>query len=434
MSCNCNSKYDNKVPCCCSQGTPLVCSTTTCVDYQICDQTIESDCVIYTGPNIQCSGVTSGMTVTEVMDIILEQLNLINCSYCWNVTNNTANELDFDYIDADGNTVTYPAIDPGTTVQVCGRSITSTTVTTVNLGTCATCSPTPTTTAPPLVATRCMLGNGNGLTGYYQMERTWSYPTYTFTLDSLLLDGVEYANGETLVITGVGDLVTGVSPIDGLTYVMNINDWLNSISGVAASGFVFYDDMHAVDSPDVSSTFYVQITMSNPDVTDVYYYDSSVGFTCESNGSILSLYTCEPPSTITTTATPTTTAAPTTTYIPSGLFRVENLNEFGTIAILSLGYSPTGFPNGYAATSGSIPLAFNGIILGTHARLTSGLNCSIISNRTGIVPGTEGRIEIYINGVLVLDTTMTTYAGQEGVYFNFPGIAEQTDNVEIIYS
>lgn len=148
MSCNCNAKYDNKVPCCCSQGTPLVCTTTTCKDAQVCDKTIESNCVIYTGPNVSCSGVVTGMTVTQVMDIILEQLNLINCSYCWYVTNDGTLETTFSYIDAAGITVTYPTpVAPGATVKVCGRSIVTTSgVTSDQIGRCSVCN---ITTIPP---------------------------------------------------------------------------------------------------------------------------------------------------------------------------------------------------------------------------------------------------------------------------------------------
>jgi len=287
MSCNCGAKNNNKVPCCCSQGSPLVCTTTTCADAQVCNQTVESDCVIYTGPNISCSGITTGMTVTEVIDIILEQLNLINCSYCWNVTNDGSLETTFEYVDADGETIVYRPITVGGTVQVCGRSVDDTNVTVVKIGRCSICDYIP-------VPTRCTGGTGEvGSDDYYQIERTWSSPTYTFVLNSMILDGVEYANGETLTITGPGDLVTGVSTIDGNTYVMNINDWLNSITGVATSGFVFYDDMHVIDKPSSSSTYTIEIGMSNTTVIAVYYYTSQYGFAIDAPDDILGEYTCE---------------------------------------------------------------------------------------------------------------------------------------------
>jgi hypothetical protein len=80
MACNCNAKYDNKVPCCCSTGNRVVCTTTKCPDAQPCDATLESNCVIYNGNDYDCVGVENGMTVTNVIDIILETLNLIDCT------------------------------------------------------------------------------------------------------------------------------------------------------------------------------------------------------------------------------------------------------------------------------------------------------------------------------------------------------------------
>jgi hypothetical protein len=300
MSCNCSAKYDNKVPCCCSQGIPLVCTTTTCKDAQVCDKTVESDCVIYTGPNISCSGITTGMTVTEVMDVILEQLNLINCSYCWNVTNNGSISTTFDYVDVNGVTVTYPnSVPAGATVQVCGRSVDTTNVTPTQIGRCSVCVLTTTTTAPvgPIIPTaRCTAGNGS-FGNYYKMERTWQEPTYTYTLNSMLFDGVEYANGEILTINTATDLVTGTSLIDGLPYIMNINDWLNSITGVSTSGFVFYDDMHVIDKPDTNSTYYIEIDMVALGNSYTYYYSSNNGFEVNPGAGPneqLGTYTCEP--------------------------------------------------------------------------------------------------------------------------------------------
>ena len=151
MSCNCNAKYDNKIPCCCSQGTPLVCTTTTCADYQVCDKTIESDCVIYTGPAIPCAGVTTGMTVTQVIDILLDGVDLIDCSYCWTVYNSSrTQQTEFNYIDASGNTINYPVLNPLQTVKICGRSIASSlTVVATKIGRCSACPTTTTTTVGP---------------------------------------------------------------------------------------------------------------------------------------------------------------------------------------------------------------------------------------------------------------------------------------------
>jgi hypothetical protein len=456
MACNCGAKYDNKVPCCCSQGSPLVCTTTTCADAQICNQTIESNCVIYTGPNIECSGVTTGMTVTQVMDIILDGVNLINCSYCWSMDNSLSSDyVDAEYVNSDGETVPL-SIEPYTVAQVCGRSVNTyiSTLVPVNLGRCSVCFPTTTTTtsipnvrctflsvlgqpgdyrierfwdnlttdpltsepftfvlydftvdgvdysnaetliislssdlvtgvgldggtyvmnindwlntvAPqgfvchddmkviehpqgstysirirrinnsgtldyfysstygfaygeqantygtyqclphsistttttiiPITPTaRCIGGDNSGSPegSYYLMEKDWNDPTYTLTLNSMVLDGIEYANGEVLTITGPGDLVTGVSTVDGLTYVMNINDWLNNISGVSNSGFVFHDNMHAIDKPDVGTTFKIEIHQVNPNTDFTYWWSDQYGFSGGLFSDVLGNYTC----------------------------------------------------------------------------------------------------------------------------------------------
>jgi len=84
--------------------------------------------------------------------------------------------------------------------------------------------------------------------------------TYIFLLDSLILDGTEYATGQTFVINATSGLVVGTG-LDGVTiYVQNINNWLSNIVGVPASGFVFYDDMSTIDCPTPTSTFTVKMT------------------------------------------------------------------------------------------------------------------------------------------------------------------------------
>jgi hypothetical protein len=308
MSCNCSAKYDNKVPCCCSQGSPLVCTTTTCADAQPCSQTIESNCVIYTGPNIECSGVTTGMTVTQVMDIILDQLNLINCSYCWSVYNAASVETEFDYIDADGNNVTYPVLAAGATVQVCGRSVVTTGggITATKIGRCSVCFPT-TTTTTVIPNVRCTFLYGFGQTGGYRIERGWfnltndpttSYP-YTFVLYDFTVDGVQYAARQTLVISLTSDLVTGVG-LDGGTYIMNISDWLNT---VAPQGFVCHDDMKVIEHYQ-GSTFSIGIRRINGGCGTLdYFYTSTYGFAYREEANTYGNYQCLPHSISTTTTT-----------------------------------------------------------------------------------------------------------------------------------
>jgi len=109
MSCNCNAKYDNKIPCCCSTGTAVVCTTTQCPATQPCNQTIETDCIIYNGNHYDCAGIISGMTVTEIMNIIYTSLNLIDCTttipidcLCYLLINNTESSQGYEHVPCDG--------------------------------------------------------------------------------------------------------------------------------------------------------------------------------------------------------------------------------------------------------------------------------------------------------------------------------------------
>lgn len=135
----------------------------------------------------------------------------------------------------------------------------------------------------PLQPQRCT-AIGNGIPGEsanagYKMESAWNdgqLPNppdgiYSFEIIDLTLDGVSYGIGSTITITAPDDLVVGPG-IFGGTYVQNINDWLNSIPGVASSGFVFYDDMSTVDTPDVNSTYNVTIQRTTVRTGDSWYY------------------------------------------------------------------------------------------------------------------------------------------------------------------
>jgi hypothetical protein len=142
MSCNCNAKYDNKIPCCCSTGTTVVCTTTQCPNTQPCNETVETNCVIYNKEH-DCIDITSGMTVTEVVDIILNKLNLIDCTttiapvcQCYLLTNNSGNEGDnigYSYYNCNEDlvedilypnqrtyvcSITYPTVDDYTKLKI----------------------------------------------------------------------------------------------------------------------------------------------------------------------------------------------------------------------------------------------------------------------------------------------------------------------------
>lgn len=69
MSCNCNNNCHEQW---CPQYLQAV--TVPC-DEPGCDQQLTTDCVIYTGPDIPCLGLTTGMQLTEILLGILYELH-----------------------------------------------------------------------------------------------------------------------------------------------------------------------------------------------------------------------------------------------------------------------------------------------------------------------------------------------------------------------
>jgi len=77
MACGCNNSYYN-LPCCCPParvGTTTTTTTTLCPDAIPCEEAYQSDCIIYNGPDLTCYGITSGSTVTQILNIIIAQLD-----------------------------------------------------------------------------------------------------------------------------------------------------------------------------------------------------------------------------------------------------------------------------------------------------------------------------------------------------------------------
>lgn len=73
MACSCNNAYYN-LPCCCPVEELTTTTTTICVDGEPCEEAYNSDCVIYNGDTLNCLGITPGMSVTEIIQIILSQI------------------------------------------------------------------------------------------------------------------------------------------------------------------------------------------------------------------------------------------------------------------------------------------------------------------------------------------------------------------------
>jgi hypothetical protein len=76
MSCKCG-KIKNKECCCKPVASSLLCGTTTCPP--ACETVVSSNCVIYSGPNINCINVVKGDRITKVFENIIEVLGLDNC-------------------------------------------------------------------------------------------------------------------------------------------------------------------------------------------------------------------------------------------------------------------------------------------------------------------------------------------------------------------
>lgn len=77
MACGCNNSYYS-LPCCCPQapvGTTTTTTTTLCPDAIPCEEAYKSDCIIYNGPNLACYGIKTGDTVTDILNVIIAQLD-----------------------------------------------------------------------------------------------------------------------------------------------------------------------------------------------------------------------------------------------------------------------------------------------------------------------------------------------------------------------
>jgi hypothetical protein len=131
MSCNCNAKYDNKIPCCCSTGTAVVCTTTQCPNTQPCNETVETNCVLYNKEH-DCIGITSGMTVTEVVNIILDKVNLIDCTTtiaptcgCYLLINNSGSSKQYEYDTCEDTDHRIETLQSNQRIYICSSTIPS---------------------------------------------------------------------------------------------------------------------------------------------------------------------------------------------------------------------------------------------------------------------------------------------------------------------
>lgn len=144
-----------------------------------CEQILATDCVIWTGDDLECYGITSGMTLTEILIILLQHCfpecqtttttteAPVECT-CYTVSNNAGPSAPtrlVEYLDCEGNVIST-GVGPGDSITFCAQTqsvVTALTVTTngqcttdqdcLPTTTTTTVAPTTTTTASPTTST-----------------------------------------------------------------------------------------------------------------------------------------------------------------------------------------------------------------------------------------------------------------------------------------
>jgi hypothetical protein len=137
----------------------------------------------------------------------------------------------------------------------------------------------PQNTCPTCIVTPTSQCSAIGTEASYKMEKNWydeqspnpPLGVYTFEIVNLILDGVEFSSGQSITITAPDDLIVGPGLFGGV-FIQNINDWINSIAGVNAAGFIFHDDMSTIYYPITASTYKVVIRRTVVRTGGVYCY------------------------------------------------------------------------------------------------------------------------------------------------------------------
>jgi len=121
MACNCNSIHTN-LPCCCPTEVVETCPTTTaCPDAQPCNVIVQANCVIYNGPSYECAGITTGMTVAEVIEIIIDALGIRCTSYAFNTI--TGETTLFTFLECGQTTPTTITVNSELAIEYCINTI-----------------------------------------------------------------------------------------------------------------------------------------------------------------------------------------------------------------------------------------------------------------------------------------------------------------------
>jgi len=119
MACSCNNSYYN-LPYYCPT-VPLTTTTTTlCPDGTVCEEVIESDCVLYTGFELACYGISQGSTLTEIIEELLDLLPdcpiNFNANVTLGLTGTTINSF---------STTLYTTVSTGVLPVTAGNSLTA---------------------------------------------------------------------------------------------------------------------------------------------------------------------------------------------------------------------------------------------------------------------------------------------------------------------
>lgn len=281
----------------CPQCTTVITTTTTrvpCIGEK-CDELYNCDCIIYNGPDLACYGVFNGDNLCKILQIAAS--NLPSCAPPVPPTTTTTTCACLGYTLTNGakGTFTVSYIPCGETkeklqyvakasVTVCAKrsSIPKKIggVGTISEPSC--CTP---VIQVPYITSRC-----TAATAYYAVEKEWRYTPISFKLVNMILNGVQYVTGTApiLNINSSANLSIGTG-LDGNPYVMNISDWLNNLA--VGSGYTFHDNMRVIDYPYAGATLNIEIEMTDAAGTQTYYYNNSLGFSYDGQGT-WNTYTC----------------------------------------------------------------------------------------------------------------------------------------------
>jgi hypothetical protein len=134
-------------------------------------------------------------------------------------------------------------------------------------------------TNPSVTMKRCVINqdvntsNPYSASPYFAIQRQWNL-TNIFTIKSLVISGIEYADNQQITVNYPVDVQ--VAPgVDGRVYYTNLVDFLNSLIP-SSTGVVFRDDMNVVDAP-VGTSYQVIISYTYGVATQYYKYNS-LGF------------------------------------------------------------------------------------------------------------------------------------------------------------